>query len=441
MEDYYGLYGFFSSTDFPFPGSENKKRQNRLVPLLSQEEFQKLAAPFADRLGPLDQELEALRKEREALAAAQRGEKPEIEPKRTNQQLLDAFRAVRAKRDKITDEMPPVPQAYAVSDAAKAGNARVQQRGEPFNPGPEAPRKFLPVLGGQPLPAGTAGSGRRELAGWIASRSNPLTARVMANRVWHYHFGRGLAATPNDFGLQGRRPTHPELLDWLAARFVEDGWSVKKLHRRILLSATYQQAALTAPPESDPNNELLSGFPRLRLDAESVRDSMLSVAGQLDTSPAGPHPFPAQKTWGFTQHAPFSAVYDTKKRSVYLMQQRIRRHPFLAIFDGPDPNASTAARFVSTTPLQALFVMNDPFVHSQADAFARRLLAEAPDDAQRIALAHRLAFARPSDAQETDQGVSFLAACRSRLGEGGEQKAWASYARVLLGGNEFLYLD
>ena len=157
--------------------------------------------------------------------------------------------------------------------------------------------------------------------------------------------------TISGIGVDHHQP-HPELLDWLAAEFIiRSGWSIKAMHRTILLSDAYQRAA----------------FPRRRLDAEEIRDSLLFVSGDLDSTPGGPHPFPDPKTWGFTQHAPFAAVYDTNRRSVYLMTQRIKRHPFLALFDGPDPNTSTASRQTTTVPPQALFFMNDPFVHSRAE--------------------------------------------------------------------------
>src|SRR5206468_9698451 len=170
----------------------------------------------------------------------------------------------------------------------------------------------------------------------------------------------------NDFGARGKPPTHPELLDYLAAGFAESGWSIKAMHRLLLLSATYQLASANdeRAAAADPSNELLWRFSRRRLDAEAIRDAMLLLGGNLDRSRGGPHPFPPVASWGFTQHNPFFAVYETNRRSVYLMNQRLRRHPFLALFDGPDPNASTPRRTETTVPTQALFLMNDPFVHA-----------------------------------------------------------------------------
>ena len=179
---------------------------------------------------------------------------------------------------------------------------------------------------------------------------------MIANRIWQHHFGYGLVRTENDFGARGARPTHPALLDFLAARLVESGWSIKALHRLILQSQTYQQSSdvSAVADQRDPQNSRLSHFGRRRLDAEEIRDSLLLLGGNLDRSFGGPHPFPPVQTWGFTQHAPFSAVYETNRRSVYLMTQRIRRHPFLALFDGPDANVSTAHRDSTTVPTQSL---------------------------------------------------------------------------------------
>jgi hypothetical protein len=293
------------------------------------------------------------------------------------------------------------------------------------------------------------GSGRRELAHWITDPANPLFARVMVNRIWHNHFGKGIVQTPSDFGLQGRRPTHPELLDYLAARFAESGWSIKAMHRLIMLSRTYQLASddHDSNLSIDAANDYLWRFTRQRLDAESIRDSILSAAGTLDRSPGGPHPFPEQPSWNFTQHNPYKAVYETNRRSVYLMTQRIQRHPFLALFDGADTNASTARRFTSTTALQALYLMNDPFIHEQSRKFTARLMAERSDDRARVDLAYLLLFARPAEGDEHPTAANYLTQVRQSLATQGasadEQtaKSWESLLRALWMSNEFVYLN
>lgn len=332
----------------------------------------------------------------------------------------------------------PVAMAYGMSEGTPH-NVRMQLRGEPGQPGDEVPRGFIHAFGGGPLPAETTGSGRLELAEWLTRPDHPLTARVMVNRIWQQHFGRGLVATPNDFGVRGQPPTHPELLDHLAREFIRSGWSIKALHRLIVLSATYQQAAVSS------DEELYASFTRRRLSAEEIRDAILMVSGELDPTPGEGHPFPPPAQWGYTQHSPFSAVYDHHRRSVYLMTQRLKRHPFLALFDGADPNASTADRLETTVPTQALFFLNDPFVHASAEHWAGRLLATQSDDLGRIDEAWWTAIGRGPTEIEAAEGLEFLAAYRAEAAteqqDGVECRALAAYLRTLIGGNEFVHVD
>ena len=372
--DYYGLYGIFNSTRYPFPGAEVVKKQEDFVPLTA----------GAD--------------------------------------------------------------AYAVTDA-KPLNAKVHLRGDPKRLGEEVPRHFPAVLGGQELPGKFASSGRLQLAQWLTDPKNPLTPRVMVNRIWQHHFGKGIVQTPNTFGKQGKPPTHPELLDFLAARFIESGWSIKKMHKLILLSRTWQLASVGRGETVDPTNELFWKFDRRRLDAESIRDTMLFVCGELDESSTGGHPFPPAKSWGFTQHSPFVAVYETKRRSVYLMQQRQRKNPYLALFDGADPSSSTGVRLPSTTPLQALFLMNDPLAHNVAAKFAQRVRADAKDEPARLTLAYQFALSRSPTAEEQQECAEFLQRYRARLStlktpaNQLESLTWSAFSRALLSGNEFVFVD
>jgi hypothetical protein len=344
-------------------------------------------------------------------------------------------------------ERGPYELAYAASEGTPH-DVRIQKRGEPTRPGSQVPRRFLEILGGDKLPADAGGSGRQALANWLTRPENPLTARVMVNRIWQHHFGRGLVATENDFGTRGRPPTHPGLLDYLAHHFQSHGWSVKSMHRLIVLSATFQLSAEAAAENvaADPANDWHGRFERRRLDAEEIRDSMLALSGRLDRSVGGPHPFPATGT-PFTQHAPFTAVYETHRRSVYLMTQRIRRHPFLALFDGADPNASTARRRLTTVPTQALFLMNNPFVHEQAAGFADRILRLAGDDRERIQLAFKMALARPPSTGESRSATGFLRRYGNEIKNAGVPperqmpECWAALARTLLCRNEFLFVD
>jgi hypothetical protein len=436
-EDYYALYGIFSSTRYPWPGIELDQKQRDLVPMVPADEV-----PAAT---------EALRKRRDERQRL-RSEIGKLDGRIKKEAEAGAKAALERSRDDLRRQLEAVESApepalaYAVADGARPSDARVQFKGDPAKPGPAVPRRFLTVLGGRTLAGDATGSGRRELADWILAPDNPLTARVMVNRLWQHHFGKGLVPTPNDFGKQGKPPTHPELLDWLAARFIADGWSVKAMHRLILTSRTYRQATGAARPE-DPNNERLGHFPRQRLDAEAIRDTLLWQGGSLDLSPGAAHPFPPEEEWKFTQHNPFKAVYETNRRSVYLMTQRLQRHPYLAIFDGADPSASTPVRGTSTTPLQALFLLNDPLVHAQAAGFAAQVRAAGADDHTRIAHAFHRLLARPATSEESAQARDFLAAARDTLRAHGtpddqlEAEAWTAFARSLLRLTEFVYLD
>ena len=229
---------------------------------------------------------------------------------------------------------------------------------------------------------------------------------------------------------------------------------MKAMHRRIMLSATYQQASHVVTGGSavdgqasrlsyDP--ELYSSFPRRRLSAEEIRDAILIVSGELDLSPATEHPFPTPINWGYSQHGPFSAVYDHNQRSVYLMTQRLKRHPFLALFDGADPNATTAERLGTTVPTQALFFLNDPFVHTKAEKWATRLQAGNPDDSKQIEQAWLRAIGRPPTSIERAEATEFLAAYRAELTaakmDNVETRSLAAYLRTLIGSNEFLHVD
>ena len=369
------------------------------------------------------------------------------EVKRLEEAKDPAAGGVKQQRDALANGSP-YPLAFGVIEGTPA-NARIQIRGEPARLGEEVPRRFLEILGGDPLPADMPGSGRLQLADWVTRPSNPLTARVMVNRIWQHHFGKGLVQTPSDFGLRGRAPTHPELLDFLAGQFTASGWSIKAMHKGLMLSHAYQISSLNNPQaaERDPGNELIWRFERRRLDAESLRDAMLAASGQLDPSRGGQHPFPPVETWGFTQHTPFKAVYDHNQRSIYLMTQRQHRHPFLALFDGADPNISTGDRSLTTTPTQALFLMNDPFVHAQSTALAQRALTTASDDPARLAWLHEVLWGRPPLAEDAEGAMGFLEVYRQKLASLGVPpdqqplQAWAGLARVLLTSNNFLYVD
>ncbi len=335
----------------------------------------------------------------------------------------------------------PFAMAYGMAEGTPHA-VPIQLRGEPSQPGNMVSRGLVKILGGESLSDNVIGSGRLELAAWLTRSDNPLTARVMVNRIWQYHFGQGLVKTPNDFGVRGLPPTHPELLDYLATQFIERGWSMKAMHRLIMHSETYQQSSQW---DDSRRNQLLTHFSRRRLIAEEIRDSILLVSGELDRQPAMEHPFPSPLSFGFTQHGPFSAVYEHNKRSVYLMTQRLKRHPFLALFDGPDPNATTPDRLGTTVPTQALFFLNDPFVHAKSEAWAKRLQASEPTESRQIELAIQCALCRTASEQEKADASSFLAAYRAELKSLGrddiDNLALAGLLRTLFGSNEFVHVD
>ena len=367
-------------------------------------------------------------------------------------QLRSQLAALQGRAEALENELRmllengPGQLAYAMAEGTPH-DVRIQQRGEPTQPGDSVPRGFIRVLGQPELPEGTRGSGRLELANWLTRPDHPLTARVMVNRIWQYHFGRGLVSTPNDFGVRGQAPSHPELLDYLATEFRNSGWSVKSMHRLLLLSATWQQSSLDdgsgSPSPAEENR--FRGFARRRLSAEEIRDAILAVAGELDRTPGESHPFPSPVSWGYSQHGPFSAVYDTNRRSVYLMTQRLKRHPFLALFDGADPNSSTALRAGTTVPTQALFFLNDPLIHTAAKNWADRLHQTSLSLPEQIQLAWSTALNREPDAQELQDALAFLTEYNAQTGQTATKDqqlaAFSALLRTLIGSNEFLHVD
>ncbi len=429
--DYFGMYGIFESTVYAFPGVENTPRPYDFV-ALGGPASQKQLSGWEGKIKDTYSQIRELRfgKGRDSADSKQQIE--------------------RLKNEVLALEIKPpdVPKAYGVKDG-EGHNAKMQYKGDNKKRGEEAPRGFLTILGGQKLPEGEKSSGRRELADWITDPQNPLTARVMVNRIWQWHFGKGIVATPNDFGVRGEAPTHPELLDWLTSRFVESGYSVKAMHRLIMLSRAYQlaSAANEADYVKDPKNSYLWRFDRRRLEAEEIRDSLLAVSGQLDATPGGAHPFPPVYQWTYSQHRQFFAVYDSNKRSVYLMQQRLRKHPLLELFDQADPNASTGARNSSITALQALAFMNNDFVNAQADQLAVRVGMAYSDTPSRIRYAYQLALGRPPAQAEITEGANYLAKATLALKDSGlpaerePRAALASYLHVLLASDEFLFVD
>jgi hypothetical protein len=336
---------------------------------------------------------------------------------------LDALKADLAA---LAGSLPPEhPYLMGLADNAKPANLKVHLRGSPHALGEEVPRGFPAVLAGaesDPKPF-SRGSGRLELAEAIAA--HPLAARVIANRVWMHHFGRGIVATPANFGVTGERPTHPELLDYLSARLVEQGWSLKALHREIMLSSVYQLSAETAAANAaaDPANALLWRVNLRRLDAESLRDTLLFAAGSLD-----------ERLGGGPQELNNA---ENKKRTLYGRVRRGGPDRMMTLFDFPDPNLSGDQRAATNVPLQGLFFLNSDLVWRQAVQLDQRLGAE--NDTARIHKAYRLLFGRQAAPAELQRGLKFLEQAKALSGAGAT--AWQQYAQVLLSSGELLYVN
>jgi len=320
------------------------------------------------------------------------------------------------------------PAALALADREPEPNPRVFKRGSPSRLGEEVPRQFLEVISGPKRQPFKEGSGRLELARAIASADNPLTARVMVNRIWQHHFGAGLVRTPSDYGLRAEPPSHPELLDWLAIEFMNQGWSMKKLHRLIVTSQTYRQSSAGGElMATDPENRLLGRMSRKRLSFEGLRDGLLLAADRLDPAVGG------------RSVDLFKAPYTTR-RSVYGFIDRQDLPNLFRVFDIASPDQSSPRRPRTTVPQQALFLMNSPFVVEQAQSLAARPeVAAAESDDAKIAALYRLVLTRQPDTDELVIGRQFVATVATN--EETKMSVWEQYAQLLLLTNEVMYVD
>jgi mono/diheme cytochrome c family protein len=445
QQDYYGLAGVLASI----------RLDDR--PIITAE-LATVAAQGRARVKELQQQIDKLEKQKPATD----------ESKQQIEQLKEQITHVHRDTPHID-----TPLAFGVIEASlhvlpdgphrtkleyKPGepqNVPMHVRGNPAKPGPVVPRRFLAVLSRDPNATFREGSGRRELAEAIVTNAAPLAARVMVNRVWKHHFGRGLVNTPSNFGTQGDRPSHPELLDDLAAQFIDHGWSLKWLHREIVLSATYQQdsriadlrlpiadlkknpVSSEAPPSNrqseignrqsiDPDNVWLWRMPVRRLDVEAWRDAMLLATGELDATVGG---------------APSDlADASNRRRALYGSVKRRELADILRLHDFPDPVAHSGSRVPTTSPLQQLFVLNSPFLQHRSEALVRRLQTEAGNDIKpRIRRAHWLLFGREASADQIQWGQQFL---NSAQADGTSADAcWRQYAQALLASNELMFVD
>jgi hypothetical protein len=379
---------------------------------------------------------------------------------------IDRLTDLDKQQKELQSKAPQPDKAMAITDG-DPHNVKVHLRGSHLSLGDEVARGFPSVAAtNQPntqsrFPISDNQSGRLQLANWISDADNGAghqLARVMVNRVWQWHFGRGLAPSSNNFGLQGELPTHPQLLDYLTVRLIEDDWSLKSLHRRILLSATYQQRSTDVP------NDLLVGYPRRRMEAEVIRDTMLLHAGRLDVSSAdglsgvtSQNPSPEDLRSNEQYHR------DTPKRSVYLPVVRSNAYRFFTLFDFPNATTSVGRRDITTVPTQALLLMNDPFVMDQARRFAERVvvkreptaLAAGPknvakravrpedraDASERTATVDTIywrLFSRDATSNEQDAAAEFL---HDYMATGPELEAWSAFCQSLMATSEFSYVE
>jgi hypothetical protein len=470
QEDYYSLATFFRNVA-PY-GKDKSDTHWELNP---EAIYTPLATP---------EELVDWKRQQERL----RGEIDELEKKKKtladdaaaeNKEVDGQLKSLRERMNQ-----PPFDQALSVRETAVAQpNYHVLTRGNPRSPTKQVEPRFLTALGGaEPVVAVSvpAAGGmlrqalvdfgvappsglRRRLAEWIASPDNPLTARVMANRIWHHHFGRGLAATPSDFGRTGLPPSHPELLDWLASELIDGGWRLKRLHKLIMMSHTYRQSSRVANPRaaaSDPDNVLLWRQNLRRLEAEAIRDSMLSASGRLNLAMGGRGVFPELSAEVLSTQSRPGSGWDKSsdaeqgRRSAYIFVKRTLGVPFMETFDSPTPDKPCPARTTTTIAPQALVLLNSSFTDQQAAAMAERLIREAGSDrAAQIDRAFRLAVSRPPSADEAAIAQAFVARQideRNKLAPAASPapspqdagcQALTAFCKLVFNLNEFVYVD
>jgi cytochrome c553/mono/diheme cytochrome c family protein len=421
--DYYALAGVFASTDYVEVPSAPKEQI---------EAYDKAQAAVQAK----DKEIAAfLKAEAERLKQKVAGNQLKQFERMLTGEAKEKAKALRAEQERLKKSSPhKYPVIHTLGEASQPTDMPVLIRGNADTPGPKVPRRFLAVLGGD-MSTFQHGSGRLELAHAIASPDNPLTARTMVNRIWQHHFGRGIVATASNFGTLGDRPSHPELLDWLAHQFIASGWSIKRLHRTIMLSAAYQQSSRfeSVAFDKDPNNALVWKMNRRRLDVEAWRDSMLAVAGRLDRTIGG-------------QSVSLDAP-SNERRTVYAAISRHDLAWMLRLFDFPDPNITSGGRTLTTVPLQQLFVLNSDFMLTIARAVAARLQAvtNSDQDGDRIRQAYLLLFGRVAKPRELELGLAYLRAPEPVAAEvstaHNRPSRWERYTQALLASNEFLFVD
>ncbi|MDA0835576.1 MAG: DUF1553 domain-containing protein [Planctomycetota bacterium] len=457
--DYYALAGIFYSTDLctslrnKMGGGGMDYYDTDMLLLLgpAQSTEVTMAEKIAEAKTRLDEaiaELAALQENKEEAVSESEGD---AEPADRKDQLAEARKKIKKMENQLDEQRDPAvhgPVALGVRDGSNVRDTEIRIRGEAEKLGPVVPRGFLTTIEVPNAPTISPGqSGRLELAEWLTSRDNPLTPRVMTNRVWHYLFGRGLVPSVDNFGITGDRRSHPELLDHLSQRFIDDGWSVKTLIRNIVLSRAYRLSADTDATNAaiDPGNRLIWKHTPRRLEAEEIRDAMLAVGGNLDRMPLHGSPAMELKVRELNNKSAEAKkigefAEQSVQRSVYLPLLRGLLPRSLEVFDFAEQGMVTGRRDATTVATQALYLLNDPFVQQQAAALTTRLTSRTDlDDVGRIDLAYRWAFARTATETETTRGTMYLTEYAALPGQD-EKAAWTSFCQALLASAEFRYI-
>ncbi len=445
--DYYALAGIFKSTKTMEHFTKIAKWNETSIATKSDIDHQQKSIAAVEQTKKRIDEL-VNQANADVIASMESGATlPENPESRYPADTIQAIAALREQQKQLELAIPELPSTMAVVDYPTATDLAVHIRGSHLTLGDVVPRALPAVFTEnlEPIAIQVAGSGRLELAQWLVAPSHPLTSRVIVNRVWNWHFGQGIVHSVDNFGLTGERPTNPQLLDWLAAELMDSQWSLKHLHRLILTSQTYQLGTFASEKNQqlDPENHFFWRREIRRLDAESIRDSLLSVSGLLDRRMGGSHLHVKNREFLFDHTSKDMTRYDVTRRSIYLPVIRNHLYDVFQLFDFPDASVATSERATSTVASQALMMMNSEFAIQAAEAMAHRLLSlpdenDTPSSCEcRIRAAYKLAFGRQPTVEEVVRDVAFINDTQALIDN---VDAWRLYCQAMLASNEFLHV-
>ena len=439
QDDYYALAGIFKSTrtmeSFTKIAKWNESSIAGPDDVARQKHHERLVAEKKTHIEDL------IEQAKDALSPPAEGQADKDVEKRFPKSTQDELQTLRDELKQLEESAPVLPTAMAVSDA-EIVDASIHLRGSHLTLGEVVPRRFPRVLSGNSQPTlPEDASGRLQFARWLTSDDHPLTARVMVNRIWRWHFGKGLVPTVDNFGLQGEPPTHPELLDWLAIRFVESGWSIKAMHRLIMLSETYQRSSRFDSHDAsvDPDNRFYWRFDVRRLEVEAIRDALLAVSGTLDLTIGGSLLETPNRQLVFNHTSEDASDYNTRRRSIYVPVIRNHLYDMFQLFDYTDASVLNGNRGTSTIAPQALFLMNSEFIDDLTASMARRLLALDLSDERRIVRLFQEAYGRRPTELETARAGEFLIQM-TQAPAGGPEYAWELLCQSIVSSSEFIYV-